>query len=98
MLYNSQFRTIMTGFVVHGHISPQQAAVRLLCLDYIWCSPRMNSLSAPEVLRRETPRNRGGARSDREQGVSGGRRSHGTSARAAIFAQGKETGLKGSSF
>lgn len=31
-------------------------------------------------------------------GVSGGRRSHGTSARAAIFAQGKETGLKGSSF
>ncbi len=58
------------------------------------------SLSAPEVVRRETPRNRGGARNDREPGGSGGRRrrSYGTSTRAAIFAQGKETGLKGSSF
>jgi len=49
---------------------------------------------APEVLLWETPRNEGAARAVTESlaGARGGRRSHGTSARAAIFAQGKETG------
>lgn len=67
-------------------------------------SPWMNSLSltlAPELqLLRETPRYVEAERAvtESQAGARGGRRSHGTSARAAIFAQGKETGLKGSSF
>lgn len=65
----------MTGFVV----------LRACYVGTVlWCSPRMNSPSAPEVVLRETPRIGGGARSDREPG--GGERGE---AESRHFCQGR---------